>query len=274
MMKNLIFLAIIIALILIFMFIFNFPISKAILNGTIIGLLPYLIYQEINNRIEKEKEENFTRFLEDLIDLLKSGLSLPVALEEIEKTDYGRINSLIRNLSARINWGISVEESLLSFAEESNNRTIKRSIKSLIDIYKSGGNLEKSLEAVLNSLLEVKKIKEARRTAIHENIVDSFLVFVFFLGIVFTFEVFLLPFLSIELPGQAAKFIDMNFINELIYNLSIIEAISAGLAMGKMYENSYKAGAKYVLIFLLMVLILFNFIIPLVPKGAILINIT
>jgi hypothetical protein len=40
-----------------------------------------------------------------------------------------------------------------------------------------------------------------------------------------------------------------------------------------MYDDSYKAGAKYVAIFLFMVIILFNIINPIVPKGMFLINI-
>ncbi|BBL45874.1 archaeal flagellar protein FlaJ [Nanobdella aerobiophila] len=262
----------IIGLILMFGLLLDFNISKAIITGVVFGIFPYLIYQEINNRIEMQKEEQFIRFSLDLMDLLKSGLSLPLSLKQLENNDYGVINELLKNLSARIDWGISIEDSLMEFGEESNNSTIRRTIKSLIDIYKSGGNLEKGLEAVINSLVEVRKIKESKRAEMHENIIDSYLVFMFFLGIIFTFQVFLLPFLSISLPGQTST-INTNYITNLMYNLSIIQGIFAGLAMGKMYNDSYRAGAKYILIFLIATLILFDIIIPITPKGSFLINI-
>ena len=263
---------VIIILIFLFYFIFNFNILNSIVTGIIVGIFPYLIYQTIINNIEKEKEEQFIRFSIDLIGLLKSGLSLPIALKQLEKNDYGRINELVKNLSSRIDWGVSIEDSFTEFAEESNNRMIKRTIQSLIDIYKEGGNLEQGLEAIINSIMEIRKIKEDKKAEIHENIIHSYLVFAFFLGIVFTFQIFLLPFLQISLPGQVSN-VNFNFINNLMYYMSIIQAVFAGLSMGKMYDDSYKAGAKYVAIFLFMVIILFNIIIPIVPKGMFLINI-
>ncbi|MFZ8856361.1 MAG: type II secretion system F family protein [Candidatus Nanopusillus sp.] len=265
---------ILIIIILIFLLysIFNFSILNSIVTGIVIGIFPYLIYQTTVNNIEKEKEEQFIRFSVDLIELLKSGLSLPIALKQLEKNDYGRINELVKNLSSRIDWGISIEDSFDQFAEESNNRMIKRTIQSLIDIYKEGGNLEQGLEAIINSIMEIRKIKEDKKVAMHENIIHSYIVFVFFLGIIFTFQIFLLPFLQISLPGQSSK-IDFGFINDLMYYMSIIQAVFAGLSMGKMYDGSYKAGAKYIAIFLFMVTILFNIIIPIVPKGMFLINI-
>jgi len=264
--------SIIIITIFLFYFIFNFNILNSIVTGIIIGIFPYLIYQTIVNNIEKEKEEQFIRFSIDLIGLLKSGLSLPIALKQLEKNDYGRINELIKNLSSRIDWGISIEDSFTEFAEESNNRMIKRTIQSLIDIYKEGGNLEQGLEAIINSIMEIRKIKEDKKAEMHENIIHSYIVFAFFLGIIFTFQVFLLPFLQISLPGQASN-VNFSFINDLMYYMSIIQAVFAGLSMGKMYDDSYKAGAKYVAIFLFMVIILFNIINPIVPKGMFLINI-
>jgi pilus assembly protein TadC len=263
---------IIIILVFLFYFIFNFGILNSIVTGIIVGIFPYLIYQTIVNNIEKEKEEQFIRFSIDLIGLLKSGLSLPIALKQLEKNDYGRINELVKNLSSRIDWGVSIEDSFTQFAEESNNRMIKRTIQSLIDIYKEGGNLEQGLEAIINSIMEIRKIKEDKKAEIHENIIHSYIVFAFFLGIVFTFQVFLLPFLQISLPGQASN-VNFNFINGLMYYMSIIQAVFAGLSMGKMYDDSYKAGAKYVTIFLFMVIILFNIVLPFVPKGMFLINI-
>ncbi|AMD30039.1 hypothetical protein Nps_03250 [Candidatus Nanopusillus acidilobi] len=263
---------IIIILVFLFYFVFNFGILNSIVTGIIVGIFPYLIYQTIVNNIEKEKEEQFIRFSIDLIGLLKSGLSLPIALKQLEKNDYGRINELIKNLSSRIDWGVSIEDSFTQFAEESNNRMIKRTIQSLIDIYKEGGNLEQGLEAIINSIMEIRKIKEDKKAEIHENIIHSYIVFAFFLGIVFTFQVFLLPFLQISLPGQVSN-VNFNFINDLMYYMSIIQAVFAGLSMGKMYDDSYKAGAKYVAIFLFMVIILFNIVLPFVPKGMFLINI-
>lgn len=266
----------IILFIILFIFQFYFlkvNIINSILTSIIVSIFPYLIYNAILNKIEKEKEEMFIKFVLDLAHLLKSGLTLPVALKELERTDYKILNPLIRNLSARIDWGTDLVEAFEYFAEESDSKTIKRVIKIVLDIYKAGGSLDKGLEAAINSILEIRRMKKEREALIHENILDSYLVFFFFIGIIVTMAIFLIPFLQFSLPGNT-NIINANEINNLMYILSIIQSVFAGLALGKMYDGRYTSGLKHVLIFLLIVVIVFNILIPMIPKGMNIINIT
>jgi len=246
--------------------------NNAIFFSVFISLLPIMIVKVIENKIEKEKEEQFIRFSLSLAELLKTGIPLPHAMKEIEKSDYGTLNPAIRRLSARIDWGIRMDEAFTLFAEELGNKTIKRSVKTLIEIYKSGGDLGKSLEAIINTLLEIKRLRRNRESAVYENILHAYLVFLFFLGVVIVLEAFLIPFLSSSLESDTLGFsgksnIDMHAV---LFHLAIMQSIFAGLALGKMYDDSYKSGIKHVLIFLIMVILVFKIILPLIPKGVIL----
>ena len=265
-------LAISVPLFFIFFYLLKFSIFNALLTSIIISLLPILIYNSVLNRIERKKEEMFIKFAIDLAHLLKSGLPLKNALKEIERIDYDVLNPLILNLSARIDWGLSLIESFEKFAEESNNSTIKRAIRLILDIYKAGGDLGSSLEATINSILEIRKMKKEREALIHENILDAYLVFFFFLGIIITLMVFLIPFLQFSLPGEENKLSPDTFYN-VLYFLSIVQSVFAGLALGKMYEGRFMAGAKHILIFLLLVMLIFNVVIPILPKGQLMFDI-
>jgi|GEM_PF-1638720 len=248
--------------------------DNAIFLSIFLSLLPILINKVIENKIEKEKEEQFIRFSLNLAELLKAGIPLPYAIKEIEKVDYGILNPAIRRLAARIDWGIKIEDAFGLFAEELENKTIKRNIKTLMEIYKSGGDLGKSLEAIINTLLEIKRLKRSRESAVYENILHAYLVFLFFLGVVIVLETFLLPFLSESLGTNILGFSGESNINikDVLFHLAIIQSVFAGLALGKMYDDSYKAGIKHILIFLIMIIIVFKVILPLIPKEIALLS--
>jgi len=263
--------------ILVFLFLFiiqiflGFSIENTLITSLVVSIIPYFIYQTIVSKMEEEKEENFIRFATDLADLLRTGLTLPVALGHLEKSDYGSLNSLIRNLSARIDWGIGTIEAFNRFAEESNNKTISMIIKNIINIYTSGGSLAESLEASVKAIKDVRKLKKQRESMLYENVLHSYIVFLFFLATSVVLIVFLLPFLDLSLPGETKKISSNEIINSL-YLMSVIQAFFAGLIIGKMYKGSYKAGLKHSLMFIILTLIVFKVVLPLIPKGPIAIS--
>ena len=242
----------------------------ALFLAIFLGALPIAIQKIIESQIEKEKEEQFIRFALDLAQLLQTGITLPYAMKEIEKNDYGVLNSAVRRLSARIDWGIRVEEAFKLFAEELENDLIKRNIRVLIEIYRAGGDLGKSLEALINSLVEVRRLRREREGAVYENILHAYLVFLFFLGVVIVIEAFLVPFLQTSFGANVLGLSGKSDINidTILFHLAVMQSIFAGLALGKMYDNSFKAGLRHVLIFLILTIIVFRIILPLIPKGV------
>lgn len=258
---------------LIFYFLFGYDLVNSLIPAIIIGSIPLLIYNYLESKREEEIEAQFTRFALDLAHLLKSGLSMKAALEQISNADYRILNPYVKRLYARISWGIDLKTSFNILAEEIGVEKIKRIIKVIIEIYESGGSLDKGLESSINTLLEINRLKEERKTLIHENILDSFVVFVFYLGIIATFSIFLLPFMSGILSESQEGKINIDYMNFLFYVLSILQSIFGGLALGKMYSGSYRYGVRFVIIFLLLTVILFQIIIPLAPKGSNIMNI-
>lgn len=271
------YISIILSILLSFIFIYllHFSIFNGITSGIIISLLPTLIYEYYESQIDQKLQEEFFSFALDLSQLLKSGLTLPAALEYIKNNDYGLLNPYIERLFARISWGIGVKDSFEILSKEIPSKNVGRTIKTIIEIYESGGSLDVSLDSSVKTLLEIKRLREERKSAIHENILDSFIVFVFFLGIIATFAIFLIPFITQVLPNSSGSNVNISpqFFDQILYGLSIIESIFGGLALGKMYADSYKYGTRFVIIFLLLTLILFDFIIPILPKGSAVINI-
>ncbi|RDD52630.1 hypothetical protein BA065_00740 [Nanoarchaeota archaeon NZ13-N] len=257
---------------LIFQIYLNVSLDNALLTSIVISLIPYLILQTKRAMDEEKKEENFIRFAMDLADLLRTGLTLPIALNHLEKADYGPLNPLIRNLSARIDWGVGTIEAFNKFAQESESRSVSLIVKNIINIYTSGGSLVESLEASVRAVRDIKKLRKQRESVLHENILHSYIVFFFFLATSVILIIFLLPFLDLSLPGEKVAINSSEIVNNL-YLISIIQSFFAGLALGKMYKGSYRYGLKHSLIFLTLTLIIFKLLLPLIPKGAIIVDI-
>ena len=244
-------------------------IQTAVFLAIFFGILPFVFQKVIESQVEKEKEEQFIRFCLDLAQLLQTDITLPYALKELEKNDYGVLNNAIRRLSARIDWGVRVEEAFSLFAEEIGNPVVSRNIKVLIEIYKSGGDLGKSLEGLINSLVEIRRLRRERESAVYENILHAYLVFLFFLGVVVVLDAFLIPFLKTSFGTNFMGFNGKSNldITQILFHLAVMQSIFAGLALGKMYDNSYKAGLKHVMIFLILTVIIFKIVLPLIPKN-------
>ncbi|MEM0379374.1 MAG: type II secretion system F family protein [Nanopusillaceae archaeon] len=258
-----------IILLFIFYFIFlniGYSLEDALVTSLVLSTLPTLLYYSYVSKKEEIKENNFFRFSMDLIDLLRSGLPLPVALSYLEKSDYGPLSRAVKNFSARIDWGVGIVESFEMFSEECNNKTISKIVKNIINLYKSGGELDKSLEATIKSIKEIRKLKKQRESLLFENVIHSYVVFFFFLITALIIIVFLVPFLDISSLEGKNK-IRVEDINSNLYLISIIQSFFSGLAIGKMYKGSYKAGIKHSFILLFFTLVVFKLIIPMLPKS-------
>ncbi|MEM1688211.1 MAG: type II secretion system F family protein [Nanopusillaceae archaeon] len=244
----------------------NYSLEDVLITSIVLSSLPVLLYYSYVSKKEEIKENNFFRFSIDLIELLRSGLPLPIALNYLEKSDYGPLNRAVKNLSARIDWGVGIVESFALFSEECNNKTISKIIKNVINIYKSGGELDKGLEASVKSIKEVRQLKKQRESLLFENVIHSYIVFFFFLITSLIMIIFLVPFLDISSLENESR-IRAEDISSNLYIISVVQSFFSGLAIGKMYKGSYKAGLKHSLIFLFLTLVIFKLVIPMFPKS-------
>jgi flagellar protein FlaJ len=201
----------------------------------------------------------------------------------VSKTDYGSLTPFVVKLANQVEWSIPVHKALLNFANETKNGVIKRSIATVIEAELSGGNIEDVLETVTNSVIEIKKIKLARRASIHSQLVQSYVIFLVFLGVMIVIQNLLIPYIgeieskNIEgvtegggislgsaAMGGALRTVQVDYtslggfigsvsawitsIRGVFLMLSMIQAMFAGLVLGKLAEGDMRSGVKHSLI--------------------------
>jgi flagellar protein FlaJ len=263
-----------------------------------IGWSQFWIDFFVNARNQKELESMFPEFVRNLVGAIKSGMPVGRAIIYISKTDYGALTPHVVKLANQIEWSIPVHRALLNFANETKNGVIKRSIATVIEAEVSGGNIEDVLETVTNSVLEIKNIKLARRASIHSQLVQSYVIFLVFLGVMIVIQNLLVPYiaqmesknlegvsegggmaLTSASLGSAIRTIQIDYsslgafigtfgawitsIRGVFLLLSLIQAGFAGLVLGKLSEGDIRSGVKHSLI-----LMTISFFVITLAQGA------
>lgn len=209
----------------------------------------------IENKKQKEIEVKFLEFVRALVGTVKSGISLPQSIIHASRKDYGALTPYTNKLSNQLEWGIPVHKALITFGNDTKNPVIRRSIAIVIEAEQSGGDIEDVLESVTNSVVQVKKIKAERKSSTYSQVMQGYIVFFVFIGIMLLLELKLFPMLSSvstsmsesmvisgmlgDVFGQGGQDIDLN---RLFFSLILIQAFFAGIMVGKFSEGTVKQG--------------------------------
>ena len=257
-------------------FLFLYPINVGFFRAVIAVAVFVAIFQFWLDALAEAKrqmeiEEKFLEFARSLEETVRSGIPIPKAIIEISDAHYGPLSPYVKKLARDIQWGIPMRESMMNFARRTKNNIIKRSITIVIEAEQSGGNIQDVLAAVTASVLQIKKIKEERRTNTFSQMLQGYIVFFIFVGIMVVLQIYLLPQLS-EISGTALAGIGsissilepktevpstINF--DLIFTfLILVQGFFAGLLIGKFAEGNYKVGLKHSLILMLFGYLIFT----------------
>lgn len=225
-----------------------------------IGWLQFWLdfFREIGR--QKEVEQKFLEYVRALVSNVKSGLTIPGAIVHISEGDYGALTPHVRKLSNQISWGIPVHDALFIFAKDTKNSVIKRAIAIVIEAEKSGGDMENVLEAVTNSVLEVKKMKAERKSGTYSQIVQGYIVYLIFIGVMLMLQIKLFPLISDAVQLGGASFDIGSVIGQgekanldrVFFSLVMIQALFAGIIIGKFSEGTFKQGLLHSLILMVL----------------------
>ena len=109
---------------------------------------------------QKEIESKFLEFIRNLVDNVRSGVTITKGIVNVAAEDYGALSPYVKKLSKQLEWGIPLHKSLVTFANDTENVVIKRAVSIIIEADESGGDIESILDAVSTSVVNIKKMKE------------------------------------------------------------------------------------------------------------------
>ncbi|MHA1744033.1 MAG: type II secretion system F family protein [Candidatus Heimdallarchaeota archaeon] len=249
-------------------------------NGIILSIfivfVPLILFRYEKIRILREYEERFPTFLRDVIESMRSGMPLHQAIITCSKFDYGRLAKEVKKMANQISWGLPVDKVLDQFTErvKKSNR-LYLALKTLRESYLTGGDIESTLESIADNLVMMEDADKEKRSLMNQYVLLMYAIAFIFLGILVAINKLMVPiFSTTSTGGMGFGFVnpcevssnpicslytfpsvyifaikDITSIGayyvSIFFYMSIIVAISCGLIVGQISENSLTAGLKH-----------------------------
>jgi len=183
-------------------------------------------------------------FLRQIASLLRAGVGIETAVEDISKHGKGPLYDELKRTVIEIKIGSTFDESLLSMGERLKSKNLDRTFRMILEGRRVGGSLADVIETVAEDLRAVLSLQRERRANVMMSVmflvIAAIIAAPFALGMIMTYSSF------IEVIGKPNVLQDAAMMSATGY--IIIHSIIASLLIGIVMYGSAKKGVKYALL--------------------------
>ena len=211
------------------------------------AILPFAILNYIDYRWHKGVDEHLPDLFRSIVQSQETGMTLPEALEDASKREYGPLTPELKKMTIQMSWGASFEEALTDFGNRVGTVLIQRTIPMIIEASRSGGHVEKVFDPMGKFIQTTLLLEKERKTQTKPYIAIIYVaLLVFLFTIVLLFKTF---FTSAEgVPMLVTPTTSPSDLERTFLHMTLIQGFFGGLVAGKMGEGSIYAGLKHSLI--------------------------
>jgi flagellar protein FlaJ len=132
--------------------------------AVIIGVFPSAVLSYIDYRWKKAIDEHLPDLFRSIVQAQETGMTLPQALEEASKRDYGPLTAELKKMATQISWGSNFEEALLALGRRVNTVLVQRTVPMIIEASRSGGRVERVFDPMGKFIQTTLLLDKERRT--------------------------------------------------------------------------------------------------------------
>ncbi len=235
----------------------------------IIMVLPFIISLIAESGREKEKEEMFLEFARNLVESVRAGTPISKSIINIATKNYASLTPHVKKLANQIKIAIPVKQALKTFASDIKNKVISRSVELIIEAETSGGEIGSVLDAIVKSVNEIEDLKKERQARVFSMVIQGYIIFLIFVVIMLFVEIKFMPLIAgaltgteIQTTGLGITFggggVSTEIIERSFFILLLVQALFAGLVIGKLSQGSIKYGIKHSTILLIFTFLIVN----------------
>ena len=131
--------------------------------GLLVIITPPASAYFVDQRWRNGIDNNLPQLLRDISDAQRTGLSLPRAILESSKREYGPLTAELQKMAAKISWGVSFREAMQALSETADTPLVRRASVLILEAERFGGAAEDVFEsAQLFSSLSSNDIKYSK----------------------------------------------------------------------------------------------------------------
>jgi len=214
--------------------------------GLLVIITPPATAYFVDSRWRNGIDNNLPQLLRDVSDAQRTGLSLPRAILESAKREYGPLTVELKKMAAKISWGVSFREAMQALSETADTPLVQRASVLILEAERFGGAAEDVFESAHTHVVELLTIRKERMGQIRPYIFiiyAAFLVFLFVTIVLIT--TFFGPMSTQAGAGLFAMTLDIDYLNTIFLHMLVVEGFFGGLVAGKMGEGETLAGLKH-----------------------------
>ena len=233
-----------------FMFWGTTTFDEFIFFAVIIAVFPPTILNYMDYKWRKAVNEHLPDLFRSIVQAQETGMTLPQALEEASKRDYGPLTNELKKMTTQISWGMTFEDALLALGRRVNTVLIQRTVPIIIEASRSGGHVERVFDPMGKFIQTTLLLDKERRNQTRPYIAIIYVAFfVFLFTIILLFKSF---FASIEgLPILGSAVMAPEGMQQIFFHMTAIQGFFGGLVAGKMGGGTINAGLKHSLILMI-----------------------
>ncbi len=235
-------------------------------------------------------EDQFPNFIRSEADSVRSGVSFKGAIDIAARSDFGKLTNEIRDIKAKLSWGVDSMRALEIFSERAKgSRMVSESMEIIKESFRAGGNIAETLDAIGMNIMMLKEVEAERASMTKQHAMIMYGIFFLFMGIAISTIYVMIPLISAqEASGEAGGGLGLSvqdpcingglfpcdyfsavgaflgiekgislYYTALFFNVVVILALFMGLIVGQLGQNSVVAGFKHSLILLMVSIAVF-----------------
>ena len=236
----------------------------------IVAIIPPSLFNFYESRRIKRLESEFPAMMRDISLSVKSGMTLRRAVSVAAEGEYGALTPAIKQIDSMMSWGVSFEEALRHFSDRYPTQLIRRTVFTLIEASKTGGQLGEILEGIASDAEETKALENRRNSETRPYLAICYVSYFVFLAVILIMSYVFLPMMEKAaeavtggaLPAGLGQFAvsegDMDLYNRLFFHALVIQGFFAGTVTGKIGEGKAVAGFKHSVLFIIVAVIAYT----------------
>ncbi len=227
--------------------------------GIVFGAFPFVISSIMVTREDQENDRMFLEFSRDLVENVKAGTPISQSIINVRSKHYGSLTPHVKKLANQISVGIPVQQALSIFVKDVDSPAVRRAIDLISEAEKAGGDITDILDSVTDSIEETEKLKKERKASVYSLVVEGYIIFIIFVGIMLLLQFSILPMISDvgEIGDEEGRVddevgmglggggdVDMDMTRPLLF-LLLAQGFFAGFVIGKLSEGKLVSGIKH-----------------------------
>jgi flagellar protein FlaJ len=248
---------------------FPIPWDTFLVVALMIAVFPPATVNVIDSMWRASVDRNIPKFLREVAEAGRSGLTLTRAIEVSAQRKYGSLSTELQRIVTQLSWGASLEDALKLFAERVDTTLGRRTAQLIIEVSRSGGDVQEVLESINKHIGDLYLLEKERRSSIKPYIAIVYVAAIIFL---FTDILLIKTFFSEIAKLEEAQSgltagalvnisLDVPTLTRMLFHTAIIQSFFGGLVAGKMGEGSIGAGLKHCLILMVISFLSFLFLV-------------